>query len=135
MAEALLRHHGGDRFEVQSAGVFAYPGSDASVYAKEALAEKGISINHAAQQVNETLLDWADIVVTMTENHKHIVLGHYPSVEKKLNTLYGLTEGIGKDISDPFGGSLSIYKKTLDEMEKLVQTLLKKTFSRLMFRV
>ncbi|WP_460271022.1 low molecular weight protein arginine phosphatase [Bacillus sp. NEAU-Y102] len=126
MAEALLRHHGGDRFEVQSAGVFAYPGSDASVYAKEALAEKGISINHAAQQVNETLLDWADIVVTMTENHKHIVLGHYPSVEKRLNTLYGLTEGIGKDISDPFGGSLSIYKKTLDEMEKLVQTLLKK---------
>ncbi|MES9779654.1 low molecular weight protein arginine phosphatase [Bacillus thuringiensis] len=126
MAEALLRHHGGDRFEVQSAGVFAYPGSGASVHAKEALAEKGISIDHTAQQVNETLLDWADIVVTMTENHKQIVLGHYPSVEKKLNTLYGLTEGIGKDISDPFGGSLSIYKETLDEMEKLVQTLLKK---------
>ncbi|MDR4369508.1 low molecular weight protein arginine phosphatase, partial [Bacillus cereus] len=33
--------------------------------------------------------------------------------------------GIGKDISDPFGGSLSIFKKTLDEMEKLVHTLLK----------
>ncbi|MFS8354642.1 low molecular weight protein arginine phosphatase [Bacillus nitratireducens] len=126
MAEALLRHHGGDKFEVQSAGVFAYPGSDASIFAKEALAEKGISIDHAAQQVNEALLDWADIVVTMTANHKQIVLGHYPSVEKKLNTLYGLTEGIGKDISDPFGGSLSIYKETLDEMEKLVQTLLKK---------
>ena len=34
MAEALLRHHGGDKFEVQSAGVFAYPGSDASVHAE-----------------------------------------------------------------------------------------------------
>ena len=32
---------------------------------------------------------------------------------------------MSKDISDPFGGSLSIYKETLEEMEKLVQTLLK----------
>lgn len=126
MAEALLRHYGEGKFEVQSAGVFAYPGSDVSIHAKEALAEKGIVIDHAAQQVNDTLVDWADIVVTMTENHKQIVLGYYPSVEKKLDTLYGLTKGISKDISDPFGGSLSIYKETLEEMEKLVQTLLKK---------
>jgi protein-tyrosine phosphatase len=126
MAEALLRHYGEGKFEVQSAGVFAYPGSDVSIHAKEALAEKGIVIDHAAQQVNDTLVDWADIVVTMTENHKQTVLGYYPSVENKLNTLYGLTEGVSKDISDPFGGSLSIYKETLEEMEKLVQTLLKK---------
>ncbi|MGI8281086.1 low molecular weight protein arginine phosphatase [Bacillus mycoides] len=126
MAEALLRHYGEGKFEVQSAGVFAYPGSDVSIHAKEALAEKGIVIDHAAKQVNDTLVDWADIVVTMTENHKQIVLGYYPSVEKKLDTLYGLTEGVSKDISDPFGGSLSIYKETLEEMGKLVQTLLKK---------
>lgn len=126
MAEALLRHYGEGKFEVQSAGVFAYPGSDASVQAKEALAEKGIAIDHASQQVNEALIDWADIVVTMTENHKEIILGHYPSVEGKVDTLYGVTEGMSKDISDPFGGSLSIYKETLEEMEKLVQTLLKK---------
>ncbi len=126
MAEALLRHHGEGKFEVQSAGVFAYPGSDASIYAKEALIEKGISINHASKQINEALLDWADIVVTMTENHKEIVLGNYPNIEQKVYTLYGLTEGVSKDISDPFGGSLSIYKETLKEMEGLVQTLLKK---------
>ncbi|PFJ17464.1 low molecular weight phosphatase family protein [Bacillus cereus] len=126
MAEALLRHHGEGKFEVQSAGVFAYPGSDASVYAKEALIEKGIAIDHSSKQINEKLLDWADIVVTMTENHKEIVRGYYPNIEKKVYTLYELTEGVSKDISDPFGGSLSIYKETLKEMEGLVQTLLKK---------
>ncbi|MEH7455877.1 low molecular weight phosphatase family protein [Bacillus pseudomycoides] len=126
MAEALLRHHGEDKFEVQSAGVFANPGSDASLYAKEALAAKGISITHASKQVTEALLEWADIVLTMTGNHKQLVLGYHPKVEEKLHTLYEFTEGISKDISDPFGGSLSIYQTTLAEMEKLVQTLLEK---------
>ncbi|KFN02972.1 low molecular weight protein arginine phosphatase [Bacillus clarus] len=126
MAEALLRHYGGEKFEAQSAGVFAYPGSDASLHAKKALNEKGISITHASKQIDEVLLNWADIVLTMTENHKQIVLGYYPNVDGKLHTFYELTEGISKDISDPFGGPLSIYKATLEEMEKLVQTLLEK---------
>ncbi|EMA6343282.1 low molecular weight protein arginine phosphatase [Bacillus cytotoxicus] len=126
MAEALLRHYGRGNFEVQSAGVFASPGSDASLHAKEALAKKGISINHASKQVTETLIDWADIILTMTENHKQLLLGYYPKVKEKLHTLYEFTEGINKDISDPFGGSLSIYETTLVEMEKLVQSLLEK---------
>ncbi|ABS24027.1 low molecular weight protein arginine phosphatase [Bacillus cytotoxicus] len=126
MAEALLRHYGGGNFEVQSAGVFASPGSDASMHAKEALAKKGISINHASKQVTEILIDWADIILTMTENHKQLLLGYYPKAKEKLHTLYEFTEGINKDISDPFGGSLSIYETTLVEMEKLVQSLLEK---------
>ncbi len=55
MAEALLRHYGEGKFEVQSAGVFAYPGSDASVHAKEALAEKGIAIDHASRAGKRSL--------------------------------------------------------------------------------
>ncbi|WP_410984935.1 low molecular weight protein arginine phosphatase [Bacillus cereus] len=126
MAEALLRHYGKGNFEAKSAGVFANPGSDASLYAKDALAEKGIKAAHASQQITEELLEWADMVLTMTESHKQLVLGHYPSAGKKVYTFYEFVEGTSKDISDPFGGSLSIYKSTLIEMEKLVQTLLKK---------
>ncbi|KEK25496.1 low molecular weight protein arginine phosphatase [Bacillus gaemokensis] len=126
MAEALLRHYGEGEVDAKSAGVFASPGSDASLHAKEALAEKGISIMHTSQQVTEEILEWADTVLTMTESHKQLVLRYHPSAEAKLHTLYEFTEGISKDISDPFGGSLSIYQATLIEMEKLVQTLLKK---------
>lgn len=126
MAEALLRHYGKENFEAKSAGVFANPGSDASLYAKNALAEKGIKATHASQQITEELLEWADMVLTMTESHKQLVIGHYPSAGKKVYTFYEFVEGTSKDISDPFGGSLAIYQSTLVEMEKLVQTLLKK---------
>ncbi|WP_088125913.1 low molecular weight phosphatase family protein [Bacillus sp. S1-R2T1-FB] len=112
MGGALVRHHGEGKFEVHSAGVFDYPGRDASIHAKEALAEKGFAIDHTAQQINETLSEWEDIIVTMTENHRQIVLGHNPGVEKKVDTLYGVTEGISKEISDPILGSHSIYKET-----------------------
>lgn len=125
MAEALLRHYGEEHFEVQSAGVFAAVGSDASVHAKSALGEKGISIAHASQQVTEELLEWSDVVLTMTTGHKQLLLAHHPEVNGKVHTLYEFVEGTNKDISDPFGGSLAVYKATLEEMEQLVQTLLK----------
>ncbi|SDZ41557.1 low molecular weight protein arginine phosphatase [Bacillus sp. 166amftsu] len=126
MAEALLRHYGEGKFEAKSAGVFANPGSDASLYAKDALAEKGVKIAHASQQITEELLEWADMVLTMTESHKQLVLGYYPNAGEKVHTLYKFVEGTSKDISDPFGGSLSIYQSTLVEMEELIQTLLEK---------
>jgi arsenate reductase len=43
MAEALLRHHGGDRFEVHSAG--CHPGGDIHPYGVEAMEEVGIDIS------------------------------------------------------------------------------------------
>jgi protein-tyrosine-phosphatase len=126
MAEAILRHYGGDMFEVKSAGVFAAAGSDASAHAKSALAEKGIDINHAATQLNEELLEWADVVLTMTNSHKQLILQYFPHVQEKVFTLYEATEEADKDISDPFGGSLEIYKETLREMEELIQLFMKK---------
>ncbi|PFA20978.1 MULTISPECIES: low molecular weight protein arginine phosphatase [Bacillus cereus group] len=126
MAEALLRHHGRGSFEAKSAGVFTNPGSGASLYAKDALAEKGIQAEHVSQQITEKLIEWADMVLTMTESHKQLVIGHYPGAGNKVYTFYEFVEGTRKDISDPFGGSLAIYQSTLVEMEKLVQTLLEK---------
>ncbi|PEI46296.1 low molecular weight protein arginine phosphatase [Bacillus pseudomycoides] len=126
MAEALLRHYGEGKFEAKSAGVFASFGSDASLHAKDALAEKGIKVAHASQQITNELLEWADMVLTMTESHKQLAVEYHPSAREKVYTFYEFVEGTSKDISDPFGGSLSIYQSTLVEMEKLVQTLLEK---------
>ncbi|MGG2017413.1 low molecular weight protein arginine phosphatase [Bacillus sp. S10(2024)] len=126
MAEALLRHHGNGQFDVQSAGVFAAVGSDASSHAKSALDEKGIRVVHSSKQVTEGLLEWSDVVLTMTAGHRQLLLTHYPEISEKVHTLYEFVEGTNKDISDPFGGSLATYRATLEEIEQLMQTLVKK---------
>ncbi|WP_028400655.1 low molecular weight protein arginine phosphatase [Ectobacillus panaciterrae] len=126
MAEAVLRHYGDGAFEVKSAGVFAAAGSDASAHAKSALEEKGIQINHTAAQLHEEQLEWADAVLTMTGSHKQLILQYFPNMQEKVFTLYEATDDRSRDISDPFGGSLEVYKATLNEMEQLIQRFIKK---------
>ncbi|MBO9130076.1 low molecular weight protein arginine phosphatase [Bacillus sp. 165] len=126
MAEAALRHYGKEAFEVQSAGVFASAGSNASSHAIRALEERGISINHQSQQVTEELISWADAVLTMTANHKAAILYHFPDMQEKVHTLYEFVETDFKDISDPFGGSLQVYQETLHELERLIHQMIQK---------
>jgi len=123
MAEALLKHHGKDSYQVKSAGVFAMPGGPASQNAILALKNKGIETNHASQQITEDLLQWSTKVLSMTTNHKHILISQFPQYSDKIFTLYEYSNGQNKDISDPYGGSLSIYENTLNELEELVKQI------------
>lgn len=126
MAEAVFRHYANDSFQVKSAGVFAAEGCDASLHAKQALEDKGIAIDHSAQPVTKELLNWADIVLAMTQSHKLSILQYYPYMKDKVLTLYEATGDERRDISDPYGGSLQVYKNTLDELEMLIQRFIEK---------
>lgn len=68
MAEGLLRHDAGDRFEVESAGVepsFVRP------QAIEAMREIGIDIsNHRSKSLDEFLKKPFDYVITVCDNAK-----------------------------------------------------------------
>jgi protein arginine phosphatase len=130
MAEALLKHvKNSEKIHVKSAGVFAIDGSDASRYAKEALSEKGIQCSHQSSSLSEELVEWATIILTMTNSHKQTVIDLYPHAGRKSFTLveYVAEDGMKKaDISDPFGGSLQIYRQTLSDLEGLIEKLIKK---------
>ncbi|WP_088070246.1 low molecular weight protein arginine phosphatase [Gottfriedia luciferensis] len=123
MAEALLRHHGKDSYQVKSAGVFAMPGDSASKNAILALKNKGIESNHSSQQINEELLQWSTNVLSMTSSHKQMLISQFPQYKDKVYTIYEYINGTDKDISDPYGGSLSIYESTLNELEELVKKI------------
>lgn len=55
---------------VKSAGLFAPENGKASLYAVEALFEKNIALNHTSSQLSEEKVEWADLVLTMTEQRQ-----------------------------------------------------------------
>ena len=127
MAEALLNHvKDSDSIFVKSAGVFAMDGSDASSHTIEVLHERGITCQHQSSSLSNDLVEWATIILTMTNNHKQSVIDQYPQAGRKTFTLSEYVTGHDeekRDITDPFGGPLSLYRQTLEDLEALIVKL------------
>lgn len=87
MAEVLLREKGDGKFEVQSAGIFASTGAPANPNAVKALLNRDMTIDHLSKPLNDDLINWADYIFTMTENHKQLLLQRFPEGYEKLYTL------------------------------------------------
>jgi protein arginine phosphatase len=132
MAEAILASKKLEDVEVKSAGVFAINGCDASEYAKQALKEKGIEYKHESSLLTEDLVNWATHILTMTSGHKELILKRFPNAKEKTYTLKEFVsdaDNTDVDISDPFGGTLEIYRLTLAEIETLIEKLVNKLSS------
>ncbi|WLR41661.1 low molecular weight protein arginine phosphatase [Bacillus carboniphilus] len=128
MAEALFRKMKAEGMDVRSAGVFAVSGQEASHFAKEVLKEKGIELDHQSSMLTNELIDWSDCVLTMTSEHKRLVLQWFPTIHQKLYTLsefISSEEESIEDVRDPFGGDLKTYQNTRDDLEKLLEKLIK----------
>ena len=115
MAEGLLRHDAGDRFEVESAGVDP---THVRPLAIKAMNEIGIDISgHRSKSVDEFEGQYFDYVITVCDN-----------ANQQCPMFPGDTERIHWSIEDPAvatGGEerqLNIYQRVRDELrEKLRQ--------------
>jgi protein-tyrosine-phosphatase len=114
MAEKLFKKiaaEKGMKVEAKSAGLFASVGSSASKHAAHILKQKGITEEHVSQMVTEDLLTWADLVVTMTESHKHTLIQQFPEFQEKVYTL--------KEYTDTSEGT----QERLAELDRLYEQL------------
>ena len=128
MAEAILKDKKIEGIEVQSAGVYASHGQEASLHAKNVLGENQIDFLHQSKPLSPELLEWATYIFTMTEGHKSAVMNSYPQVMDKTFTLKEFVndDKYDRDIMDPFGGSKEIYRETFNELRELIDQLVKK---------
>lgn len=133
MAEALFRKMvGTDQIEINSAGIAAINGDIASPHAQKVLLNKNIDHQHTSKSLTPSLVDWADLILTMTYSHKMMVLSRFSESTGKVYTLkeYVTDEQeldtdklLNWDIADPFGGDYGIYEKTAEELEESLQKL------------
>jgi protein-tyrosine phosphatase len=135
MAEQLLRRKLKDRFpdhfansqlspiEVASAGISAYPGGPASDGAIAAMAEMGLDLtHHESQPTTQPLVDRADLILTMTNNHRLALLGRWPYLASKT---FGLATDRG-DVGDPYGGPAEVYQACAKKMDTFLEAWLEK---------
>jgi len=127
IAEALLKSRNIDGLQVRSAGIYASDGGRISQNSQLVLEEEKIPFTHAATSIDEALIDWADLVLTMTASHKHsLILGFPHAISKIYMYKEFVTPEDVKDVSDPYGGDLFTYKSTFRELQVLTDELVNK---------
>lgn len=131
MAEVLLRARMPESWrnevEVSSAGTFAWNGQPASATAVDVLSEIGIDLSsHRARHLEEEIVQSADLIVVMAEEHARFVRELDPEAAPKVLMLGELDqERESADIDDPIGGDREVYAASRDEIDRLVSRLIR----------
>lgn len=112
MAAAMFQSK--TNYNVQSAGIFASFGAPASAHTMEILHENKISYEHSSQPVTDELMEWADLVLTMTTQHRDILKQQYPNYTSKT---FALKEYVLPEFEEKWRELTSLYAQL--ETEKL----------------
>jgi RpiB/LacA/LacB family sugar-phosphate isomerase len=121
MAEGLFRAAVPDpaNWRVLSAGLGALDGQLATDASVEVMAELGHDISrHASQSLRVPLVEQADYIFTMTRQQQDTIQALYPMAAEKTFTLreFDDDEIIGRDIADPIGAPVEVYRLTRDQI-------------------
>jgi protein-tyrosine phosphatase len=131
MAEALLRKRLAERLGcsieeldegrafVSSAGISAGLGGRSAPEAIEVMREQGLDLSaHQSQPLSDTIVRQADLILAMTRSHRETIVQHWPEAAER--TL--LLRPDGRDICDPIGTSVEVYRECARQIDDAVQT-------------
>ncbi len=128
MAEGIARHLAAERghaVDIRSCGTHAHDGDPASENGVTACEEKGIDISgHRSQPLTAEIIEWADQILCMEENHILTVNSRDWRAPFKTWNLGSFIDK--KLIKDPYRRSLRKYRKARDEIWRAVDAALER---------
>lgn len=105
-------------YRVGSAGTGAIAGAGATGPAIDVLREMDADLStHRSRPLSMALVQDADIVFVMTERHRNLVLEWLPECGPYIKLL----DPHGRDIDDPFGSELGIYRTAAGRIAEAVE--------------
>ena len=130
LKEMLIKQNRKD-IEVCSSGIYADTGEGSTFDAIEVLKEYQVDLSkHRATKTKESEIEKMDIILCATMSHKIVIIQEYPELKEKIYTMReyaGLVkEGIGYDISDPWGCGMATYRRCAQEIENCLKEIIKK---------
>jgi len=127
LAEALFRRFLAERgrqdIVVSSAGTGAYDGAPASEGAYLVALERGLDLGaHRARLLTPEIVTSADLILAMSSGHVTRVQRLGGGERVRLLGEYAGQEGAAAEVGDPFGFEVETYRRTLDQLERLLAT-------------
>lgn len=107
--KALAKRYGAEA-SADSCGIMAdgSPACDNAILAVKELYKEDIS-SHISKNATKELIDSADEIFTMTQNHAAYLLAYFPECAGRLTIA-------NPQITDPFMQDLTVYKKCAEEL-------------------
>jgi len=103
---------------ISSAGLEAYCGDSASAEAVQIMQERGLDIRgHVSRPLTERFVREADWVFVMTKALRDAIVAQWPDTADRVFLLHPE----GKDIRDPFGGTMEVYRQSAVMIEEAIQ--------------
>ncbi len=130
MAEGIFRDLTRNRgqYRVLSAGTNAVDGQPPSAFALRAMTERGIDISgQRSRALKPADVDQADCIVGMTQGHVDTLALLYPRAAEKTLRLLDLDHTLDdhqKDIPDPIGQGIAVYRECRDKLEVAIHALI-----------
>lgn len=122
VAEAMLKTHFPDR-QIQSAGLNALVGERVDSCMSSLAKADGLEVeNHKARQLTVSMLQWAELVLVMTDDQRYSVASLYPASAGKTK-LFGCwlrsmdSHRMGENIPDPYRKSPEFSKEAYKKLK------------------
>jgi protein-tyrosine phosphatase len=119
-----------DKIAVYSSGISAYTGDSPTEQAIEVMNEEyDVDItNHQATNIEESNIEFMDLILCMTTTHKNYIIQRYPKLKDKVFSLseYVINNKENINIPDPYGFGVKTYSDCAKYLNNCIELLLKK---------